>query len=129
MRKLDPIKILMVEDNPGDARLIIEMLKDESELDFDVSHVVRLDEGLKYLITKEFDVILLDLCLPDSKGIETFNIMNYNAHDTPIIVLSGLEDEIFAASAVGKGAEEYLVKGEIDSQILVRSVKQCLEIG
>ncbi|OPY24189.1 MAG: transcriptional regulator NarL [Methanobacterium sp. PtaU1.Bin097] len=129
MRKVEPIKILMVEDNPGDARLIIEMLKETDELDFDVSHVVRLDEGLKYLVTKEFDVIFLDLCLPDSKGIETFNVMNYNAMDTPIIVLSGLEDEIFAESAVGKGADEYLVKGEIDSHILVESVKHTLEIG
>lgn len=119
----------MVEDNPGDARLIIEMLKEEKEFDFDVSHVVRLDEGLKYLVTNEFDVIFLDLCLPDSKGIETFNVMNYNAHDTPIIILSGLEDEIFAVSAVRKGAEEYLVKGEIDSQTLVKSVKHSLEMG
>ena len=129
MRKVEPIKILMVEDNPGDARLIIEMLKESDELDFDVSHVVRLDEGLKYLVTKEFDVIFLDLCLPDSKGIETFNVMNYNAMDTPIIVLSGLEDELFAESAVGKGADKYLVKGEIDSHILVESVKHTLEIG
>jgi len=129
MRKVEPIKILMVEDNPGDARLIIEMLKESDELDFDVSHVVRLDEGLKYLVTKEFDVIFLDLCLPDSRGIETFNVMNYNAMDTPIIVLSGLEDELFAESAVGKGADKYLVKGEIDSRILVESVKHTLGIG
>jgi len=105
MRKLKPIKILIVEDNQGDARLITEMLKEVSDLDFDVSHAMRLDEGLKYLITKEFDVIFLDLCLPDSEGIETFNIMNYNSNDTPIIVLSGLEDEIYAISAVGRGAE------------------------
>ncbi|TMS41587.1 MAG: response regulator [Methanobacterium sp.] len=129
MRKLKPIKILIVEDNQGDARLITEMLKEVSDLDFDVSHAMRLDEGLKYLITKEFDVIFLDLCLPDSEGIETFNIMNYNSNDTPIIVLSGLEDEIYAISAVGRGAEEYLVKGKIDSQTLVRSVKQSLKIS
>lgn len=129
MRKLDPIKILMVEDNPGDARLIIEMLKETNEFDFDVSHVVRLDEGIRYLITYKFDVIFLDLCLPDSKGIETFNMMNYNANDIPIIVLTGLEEEIFAESALGKGADEYLVKGEIDTKILVKSVKDSLEIG
>ncbi len=129
MRKLKPIKILIVEDNQGDARLITEMLKEVSDLDFDVSHAMRLDEGLKYLITKEFDVIFLDLCLPDSEGIETFNIMNYNSNDTPIIVLSGLEDEIYAISTVGRGAEEYLVKGKIDSQTLVRSVKQSLKIS
>ena len=74
-------------------------------------------------------MIFLDLCLPDSKGIETFNVMNYNAMDTPIIVLSGLEDELFAESAVGKGADKYLVKGEIDSRILVESVKHTLGIG
>jgi len=129
MRKFKPIKILIVEDNQGDSRLITEMLKEVSDLDFDVSHAMRLDEGLKYLITKEFDVIFLDLCLPDSEGIETFNIMNYNSNDTPIIVLSGLEDEIYAISAVGRGAEEYLVKGKIDSQTLVRSVKQSLKIS
>ena len=126
---MKPIKILIVEDNQGDARLITEMLKEASDLDFDISHVMRLDEGLKYLITKEFDVILLDLCLPDSEGIETFNIMNYNSNDIPIIVLSGLEDEIYAVIAVGRGADEYLVKGKIDSQTLVRSVKQSLEIS
>lgn len=126
---MKPIKILIVEDNQGDARIITEMLKEANDLDFDASHVMRLDEGLKYLITKEFDVILLDLCLPDSEGIETFNIMNYNSNDIPIIVLSGLEDEIYAVSAVGRGAEEYLVKGKIDSQTLVRSVKQSLEIS
>lgn len=128
MRKLESIKILMVEDNPGDARLIIEMLNENNEFDFHVSHAPRLDEGLKYLINDEFDVIFLDLCLPDSKGIETFNVMNYNALDIPIIVLSGLDDEIFAVSAMGRGADEYLVKGEIDSQTLVKSLKHSLEM-
>ncbi len=127
MRKLEPIKILMIEDNPGDARLIIEMLKEIHEFDFDVSHVIRLDEGLKNLVTNKFDLIFLDLCLPDSSGIDTFNIMNYNAQNIPIIVLSGLEDEIFAVSAVGKGAEEYLVKGNIDSQTLHKTVKHSLK--
>ncbi|MDD1774711.1 MAG: response regulator [Methanobacterium sp.] len=123
---MDIINVLMVEDNPGDARLIIEMLKESDEYLFEVLHVVRLDEGLKYLVTNKFDVILLDLNLPDSKGIDTFNIMSYNAQDVPIIVLSGLENEIFAVSAVGRGAKEYLVKGEIDSPSLVKSIKNSI---
>ena len=117
----------MIEDNPGDARLTQEMLKDIEECNFEVLHALRLDEGLKYLITNEFDLILLDLCLPDSKGIDTFDIMSYNAPDLPIIVLSGLEDEMFAISAVGKGAEDYLIKGEVDSRSLFNSIKQSLE--
>lgn len=127
MRKLKPIKVLMIEDNQGDARLIQEMLQESEEYDFEVRHTIRLDEGLKYLITHKFDIILLDLCLPDSKGIETFNIMKYNAEDTPIIVLSGLEDEIFAVSAVGRGAEKYLVKGEVLSKSLIGSIMESLE--
>ena len=63
--KYKPIKVLMVEDNPGDARLIQEML-DEADNQFEVFHTTRLDEGLKYLVMESFDVILLDLCLPDS---------------------------------------------------------------
>jgi len=126
---MDTIKVLMIEDNPGDARLIIEMLKEASDYQFDVLHAIRLDEGLKYLVTNKFDVILLDLGLPDSSGIDTFNIMNYNAQDVPIIVLSGLEDEIFSVSAVGKGAKDYLVKGEIDSKSLVKSIINSLKTG
>ncbi len=124
--KNKPIRVLMVEDNPGDARLIKEML-DEADNQFEVFHTTRLDEGLKYLVMKSFDVILLDLCLPDSKGIDTFNIMNYNATDLPIIVLTGLKDDIFAVSAVGRGAQDYLVKGEANSKVLARSIKYAIE--
>ena len=70
------IKILIIEDNPGDARLIQEMLKEVKDINFEIIHVLRLDEALKFNLTNNFDVILLDLCLPDSEGIDTFNIMN-----------------------------------------------------
>jgi DNA-binding NtrC family response regulator len=120
------IKILIIEDNPGDARLIQEMLNEVKDIDFEIIHVLRLDEALKYNLTNNFDVILLDLCLPDSEGIDTFNIMNYNAPDIPIIVLTGLEDEIFAVSAVGKGAKEYLIKGEVDCKSLLKSIRRSI---
>ncbi len=116
----------MIEDNPGDARLIQEMLKEAKNINFEVIHALRLDEGLKYLITNDFNIILLDLCLPDSEGIDTFNIMSYNAPNLPIIVLTGLEDEIFAVSAVGRGAKDYLVKGEVDCEKLLRSIKNSI---
>lgn len=102
------------------------MLKEVKDIDFEIIHVLRLDEALKYNLTNNFDVILLDLCLPDSEGIDTFNIMNYNAPDIPIIVLTGLEDEIFALSAVGKGAKEYLIKGEVDCKSLLKSIRRSI---
>jgi len=121
------IKVLMIEDNPADARLIAEMLKDIDNFDFELLNASRLDEGLKFLITHQFDMIFLDLCLPDSAGIDTFNITNYNAPDLPIIVLIGLENEILAFSAVERGAQDYLVKDNISSQSLLRSIKNSLE--
>lgn len=120
------IKILLVEDNPGDALFIKEMIKDIDEK-FEVFHVTRLDESLTYLRKENFDVVLLDLCLPDSQGIDTFKVMNYNAPDLPIIILTGLKDDIFAVSAVGRGAQDYLVKGEVHSKLLARSIKYSVE--
>lgn len=117
----------MIEDNPADARFIAEMLKDIDNFDFELLNAARLDEGLKFLITHQFDMIFLDLCLPDCDGIDTFNIMNYNAPDLPIIVLTGLENEILAFSAVERGAQDYLVKDNISSQSLLRSIKNSLE--
>jgi DNA-binding NarL/FixJ family response regulator len=121
------IKVLMIEDNPGDVILIREMLEDSENVEFQVTHASRLDDGLKFLVKEPFDVVLLDLCLPDSKGIDTFNIMKYNAVNIPIIVLTGLKDDIFAVSAVGRGAQDYLVKGEATSKQLTRSIKYAIE--
>lgn len=117
----------MIEDNPGDMILIREMLDDSENVHFEVTHAVRLDDGLKFLVKDHFDVVLLDLCLSDSKGIDTFNIMKYNAPNIPIIVLTGLKDDIFAVSAVGRGAQDYLVKGEVNSKLLIRSIKYAIE--
>ena len=121
------IKVLMIEDNPGDILLIREMLDDSQEIHFEVTNATRLDGGLKYLVKCSFDVILLDLCLPDSKGIETFNIMKHNSPNIPIIVLTGLKDDIFAVSAVGRGAQDYLVKGEVNNKQLARSITYAIE--
>ena len=79
------------------------------------------------MVKYSFDVILLDLCLPDSKGIETFNIMKHNSPNIPIIILTGLKDDIFAVSAVGRGAQDYLVKGEVNNKQLARSITYAIE--
>lgn len=121
------IKILLVEDNPADRISIIEMLNEVYDDEYEVVHATRLDEGLKIIVKDHFDVMLLDLCLPDSVGMDTFNIMKYNAPDLPIIVLTGLKEDIFAVSTVGKGAQDYLVKGEINSKLLARSIQKAIE--
>ncbi len=127
--KKHPIKILLVEDNPGDARTIREMLNDTDNTHYDIYQTSRLDEGLKILVKDHFDLILLDLCLPDSEGMDTFNIMKYNAPDLPIIVLTGLKENIFAVSAVGRGAQDYLVKGEINSKLLANSIQNAVKVN
>ena len=98
MKNNNTIKVLLIEDNPGDRVLIREMLDDSEQIHFEVMNAARLDDGLKLLVKDSFDVILLDLCLPDNKRIDTFNIMKYNATNIPIIVLTGLKDDIFAVS-------------------------------
>ena len=123
------IKILLVEDNPGDARTIREMLNDTDNTHYDIFQTTRLDEGIKILIKDHFDLILLDLCLPDSEGMDTFNIMKYNAPDLPIIILTGIKEDIFAVGAVGRGAHDYLVKGEINSKLLATSIQKAMKVS
>ncbi|MGB7969490.1 MAG: response regulator [Methanobacterium sp.] len=127
--KKQPIKILLVEDNPGDARSILEMLNENDKAHYNIFQTNRLDDGIKILVKDHFDLILLDLCLPDSEGLDTFNIMKYNAPDLPIIVLTGLKGDIFAVSAVGRGAQDYLVKDEINSKLLENSIENAMKVS
>jgi DNA-binding response OmpR family regulator len=127
--KKQPIKILLVEDNPGDARSILEMLNENDNPHYDIYQTSRLDDGIKILVKDHFDLILLDLCLPDSEGLDTFNIMKYNFPDLPIVVLTGLKEDIFAVSAVGRGAKDYLVKDEINSKLLENSIENAMKVS
>lgn len=122
-----PIRVLLVEDNPGDTRLIQEMLSEAGETVFELQHAGRLSEGLEYLTEGEIDVILLDLSLPDSRGLETFAKKNAQAPHVPIIVLTGLNDEALAVEAVRQGAQDYLVKGQVDSHLLVRAIRYAIQ--
>jgi len=121
------IKILLVEDNPGDVVIIKEMLKEIDGIHFHVITANNLEDGLKHLTNEDFDILLLDLKLPDSEAIKTFTTINQNARDLPIIILTGLSDEELAISSVGNGAQDYLVKGQTNTQLLTKSIKYSIE--
>jgi signal transduction histidine kinase len=123
----ETIEILLFEDNPGDAGLIEAMLEEFSDLSYKIKNVETLDEGLSLLKGCQFDVILLDLGLPDSGGINTFLDVHEKGPGIPIIILTGLTDEKTGISAVKKGAQDYLVKGQVDSKLLERSIKYSIE--
>jgi signal transduction histidine kinase len=121
------IKVLLIEDNSGDARLIKEMLAEARGVSFDLECTNRLSPGLKRIATGGIDVILSDLSLPDSHGLDTFAEVHARAPSLPIVVLSSLDDEELAVKAVQEGAQDYLVKGHVDSNLLVRSIRYAVE--
>ena len=122
-----PINILLVEDNPGDAHLIQFTLAEGDPGRFELTHVSALSEALEYLAESDVDVVLLDLSLPDSHGLDTFVKAHMQAPGVPFVVLTGLADETVAASALREGAQDYLVKGQLDCNLLVRSMRYAIE--
>jgi signal transduction histidine kinase len=124
-----PIRALLIEDNPGDARLIREMLRDAGgDADIiDVRVAERLSSGLQHLRERGADLVLLDLSLPDSTGLATFDSLHAAAPSTPVVVLSGLADEGVAITAVHHGAQDYLVKGQVDGGTVLRSMRYAIE--
>lgn len=120
------LKVLLVEDNPGDVRLIRELLAEERGA-FELESADRLSKGLDRLAASEVKVVLLDLGLPDSQGLETFLELHRRAPDAPTIVLTGLDDQDLALSAVREGAQDYLVKGQVDGAILARAIRYAVE--
>ena len=123
----DPvIRILLVEDNPADARMIRELLK-ETGVSNVITHVTRLRDALTGIASGDISVILLDLSLPDARGLDTVRQMRGAAPNTAIAVLSGQDDEAVALEALREGVEDYLVKGQIDSRLLMRAVRYAIE--
>lgn len=121
------MKILLVEDNPGDARLIQIHLAEAGMASSVLTHTDRLAEGISCLRETDFDVVLLDLSLPDASGLETVTRMHQAAATRPIVVLTGLNDGAVAREALRKGAQDYLIKGQIDSVLLVRAIHYAIE--
>ena len=125
--KKKEIKVLLIEDNPGDVRLIREMLSEATDVFLKLECADRLNQGLKRLSEGGLDLILLDLGLPDSQGLDTFIKAHTQARKVPIVVLTGLDDEKIGLSAVQNGAQDYLVKGKIDGNILTRTIRYAIE--
>lgn len=121
------IKILLVEDNLADADLLSELLEEADETQWSLVHVEKLKEALQTLRENYFDVILLDLSLPDKQGLATVVQTHETAPELPIVVLTGLNDRVTALEAVRQGAQDYLVKGKIDSNLLVRAIGYAIE--
>jgi signal transduction histidine kinase len=122
-----PINILLVEDNPGDRRLIREMLAEASNVTFDVQYADRLEAATEYLGHNGVEVILLDLGLPDSQGLATLKKIYAHVSRTPIVVLTGLNDETVGLQAVNEGAQDYLIKGQVDTDLLKRTIRYAIE--
>lgn len=122
-----PIRVLVIEDDPGDADLLHEMLSEVQSAAFQVDRAATLQAGLERLAKGGIDAVLVDLGLPDSQGLETFGKIHEQALDVPIIVLTGLDDDTVALQAVRNGAQDYLVKGQVDSKMLSRVLRYALE--
>ncbi|AHJ31129.1 response regulator [Nodularia spumigena CS-584] len=121
------IKVLLVEDNPGDVFLLQELLQEVTTAKVELQPAEQLCEALECIARDSFDVILLDLSLPDSQGLDTFISTARQTKATPIIVLTGLNDETLALRAMQSGAQDYLVKGQVTGDLLVRSMRYAIE--
>ncbi|MGB3694338.1 MAG: EAL domain-containing protein [Spirulinaceae cyanobacterium] len=125
----EPLKILLVEDNFVDADLLQEHLEEVSNVNWELVHVETLAEALQKLTKEEFSIILLDLSLPDEQGLATVRRTHEAVPETPIVVLTGLNDEEAALEAVREGAQDYLIKGEIQGSFLMRALRYAVERG
>lgn len=122
-----PIRVLLVEDDPDDALLLGETLKETAPDTFELVRELRLARAIATAEAAPFDAVLLDLTLPDSSGLETFVEFHARCPELPTVVLTGLDDEEIAIRAVHEGAQDYLVKGDVDGPLLVRSLRYAVE--
>lgn len=121
------IRILLVEDDPDDVWVMRNLLSDRWDGHFDLIHVELLSSAIERCAEGGFEAILLDLSLPDSRGLDTFLSMHAHAKGVPIVILSGYHDEATAVRAVQAGAQDYLVKGQLDDNLLVRAIRYAIE--
>jgi len=121
------MRILLIEDNEDDACLMRETLAERTALAIDLEWVDRLGSGLTRLVHDSFDAVLLDLSLPDSQGLDTFDQVHTQNPEVPIVVMTGFDDEGTAIQAVQRGAQDYLVKKQLDGDRLVRALRYAIE--
>lgn len=122
------LEILLVEDNPGDARLLQDLLRcTASRIPFSIMHAETLAEAVNCLRQRMFNVILLDLSLPDSLGMETIEGIHAVAPKVPIVVLTGVDDEQMGTHAMRRGTQDYLIKGQVDGRLIMRAILYSIE--
>jgi signal transduction histidine kinase len=121
------LKVLLVEDNAGDVRLLREMFSKEKPDSFELTHLLRMSEAEIHLAKGGVDIVLLDMGLPDGHGLDTVRRAHAVAPDVPMIVLTGLDDESLAADAMKEGAQDYLIKGQIENRALPRALRHAIE--
>jgi signal transduction histidine kinase len=122
-----PLHILLIEDNPGDAR-IVELLLEESDLpECKIVNCQTLGDGVNALMKKDFDVVLLDLSLPDSRGFETLQRLISAKPDVNVVVMTGYTDKALGLNAVKAGAQDFLTKGGFDAEILTKTLRYAIE--
>jgi signal transduction histidine kinase len=125
---MKPLKaVLLIEDNPGDARLTREMFNERDTYDSELMHVACMSEAEKHLLEHPVDLILLDLGLPDAQGLEAVRRARKAAPTVPLVVLTGMDDESLATQALQEGAQDYLVKGQITTCGLMRALRYANE--
>lgn len=124
---LGQCRVLVIEDSEIDYRIVEGHLKNAKGINFHISRAEQLVGGLEHLTRECVDIVLLDLMLPDSQGLETVRSVRAGAPEVPIVILTSAEDERIAFSAIRQGAQDYLVKREVDSELLVRSTRYAIE--
>ncbi len=121
------LRVLLVEDNAGDARLLREYLPPSGTACFEIETVARLSQAMDATRARDFDIVLLDLSLPDGSGLDTYTTLAREAPHLPVVLLTGLNDDALALRAVQAGAQDYLVKGQVNESILSRSLLYAVE--
>jgi len=122
-----PVDVLLVEDNPGDVRLFRENLTEAGAAQYNLTCAPHLAGALRRLDDECYDVVVLDLTLPDSRGISTLNSVRTHAPQVPVILLTTINNEALALTAIQNGAQDYLIKGQVDGSMLSRSIRYAIE--
>lgn len=122
-----PVRVLVVEDDDFDAQILQRMFTKEKRGSFAITHKMRMSEGMEHLASGDVDIVLLDMGLPDADGLDIVRRAKTVAPEVPVIVLTGLEDEALAADAMKAGAQDYLIKGQIESRALPRALRHAID--